>query len=113
LADRGAEKRVRRGKLEIVGKLDLHGYGQDAARAALIGFLLHKHAEGGGVVIVVTGKGGRLRNGETAPGVLRQRLPEWLAAPELRPILSGYAQAHRGHGGAGAYYVFVRGQPSD
>ncbi|MBL8549876.1 MAG: Smr/MutS family protein [Hyphomonadaceae bacterium] len=107
LADRGDEKRVRRGKLEIDAKLDLHGYTQDQARAALGAFLARAQGEGARVVIVVTGKG-RLRDGEAAPGVLKRRLPEWLAAGEVRSIVAGYAEAHARHGGAGAFYVFLR-----
>jgi DNA-nicking Smr family endonuclease len=108
LADRSPEKRVRRGKLDVGAKLDLHGFTQDEARAALTRFLLHASADGVRVVLVVTGKGGRLRSGESAPGVLKQRLPEWLAGGGLRPLVAGYAEAHQRHGGGGAYYVFVR-----
>jgi DNA-nicking Smr family endonuclease len=103
VADRGGEKRVRRGRVEIWGSLDLHGYTQDQARAALIGFLHRARADGGRVVIVVTGKG---RGGEM--GVLKARTPDWLSAPELRPLVSGMAPAHAKHGGAGAMYVFLR-----
>ncbi|MGE0828674.1 MAG: Smr/MutS family protein [Hyphomonadaceae bacterium] len=108
LADRGAEKRVRRGKLDIAARLDLHGHTQEEARRALGGFLARVRADGGRVALVVTGKGGRLANGEAAPGVLKQRLPEWLASGALRPLVAGYAQAHQRHGGGGAYYVFLR-----
>jgi DNA-nicking Smr family endonuclease len=100
--DRATEKRVRRGKLEIGATLDLHGYGQDGARSALGRFLRAAQARAYGVVIVITGVG---RGGE---GVLKRRLPDWLAERELRPLVSGFAQAHRAHGGAGAFYVFIR-----
>jgi DNA-nicking Smr family endonuclease len=99
---------VRRGKLSVDAVLDLHGFTQDRAQAALAGFVAQARANAFSVVLVVTGKGGRLVSGEAAPGVLRQRLPEWLASSALRPFISGYAQAHQRHGGSGAYYVFVR-----
>ena len=101
-ADRGAEKRVRRGKLEIDAKLDLHGYMQDGAYTALATFLQSAHRRNARVALVVTGVG------RTGIGVLKQRLPDWLAARELKPLISGYAQAHRAHGGAGAFYVFLK-----
>lgn len=113
LADRSPEKRVRRGKLEVGAKLDLHGFTQEEARAALTRFLLHARADNVRVALVVTGKGGRLRSGETAPGVLKQKLPDWLAGADLRPLISGYAQAHQRHGGGGAYYVFLRAGAAD
>jgi DNA-nicking Smr family endonuclease len=101
-ADRAGERRVRRGKLEIGGKLDLHGHTQDSAQTALSRFLRAAHGRGDRTVIVITGVG---RAGQ---GVLKQRVPEWLAARELRAIVSGFAQAHRVHGGAGAYYIFLK-----
>jgi DNA-nicking Smr family endonuclease len=100
--DRGGEKRVRRGKLRIGASLDLHGHTQDAARTALRRFLRAAHARGERTVIVVTGAG------RANEGVLKRRLPEWLAEPDLREIAGGFAQAHRAHGGAGAFYVFLR-----
>jgi len=100
--NRANEKRVRRGKLEIGATLDLHGHTQDGARSAVIRFLRRAQNRGDAAVIIVTGVG---RGGE---GVLKRRLPEWLAAAELRGVVSGFAPAHRSHGGAGAFYVFVK-----
>lgn len=108
-ADRGGEKRVRRGRLDIAAKLDLHGCSQARAKRALGDFLQRQCEEGAGVVLVVTGRGMRMdAEGERRPGVLRMRLPEWLREPEMRPWVSGYAVAHAQHGGEGAYYVFLR-----
>lgn len=100
--DRGNEKRVRRGKLEIGASLDLHGHTQDTGRAALGRFLRAAHARGDRTVIVITGVG---RSGE---GVLKRRFPEWLAERDLRALISGYAPAHHAHGGTGAFYVFIK-----
>lgn len=100
--NRGNEKRVRRGKLEIGATLDLHGHTQESAERALIRFLHRAQSRGESTVIVVTGVG---RGGE---GVLKRRLPDWLAGRELRGVISGFAPAHRTHGGGGAFYVFVK-----
>jgi DNA-nicking Smr family endonuclease len=99
-ADRGGEKRVRRGKLEIDASLDLHGHTQETGRSAVLRFIQAAHARGDRTIIVITGAG---RAGQ---GVLKQRLPDWLA--EVRPLIAGFAQAHRQHGGAGAFYVFLK-----
>jgi DNA-nicking Smr family endonuclease len=105
-ANRAGEKRVRRGKLDIGASLDLHGHTQDSGRAALGRFLRAASKRGERTVIVITGAG---RGGE---GVLKRALPEWLADSDLRALVSGFAQAHRSHGGAGAYYVFLK-RPRD
>jgi DNA-nicking Smr family endonuclease len=103
LPDRSPEKRIRRGRVEIGGRLDLHGMTQEEARGALARFVAHHRAEGARCVLVVTGKGGRAGMGE---GVLKRRLPEWLSG--LRADVGSYAAAHARHGGGGAYYVFLR-----
>jgi DNA-nicking Smr family endonuclease len=100
--NRGNEKRIRRGKLEIGGKLDLHGHTQDSGRAALGRFLRAAQRRGDRTVIVITGVG---RGGE---GVLKKRLPEWLSERDIATLIAGYAPAHRVHGGAGAFYVFLK-----
>lgn len=102
-AERSGEKRVRRGRVEIDGKIDLHGMTQVEARAALARFLGRLAAKDGRCGLVITGKG--RAGGE---GVLRRRLPEWLAEPDLAALSTGYAPAHVRHGGDGAWYVFVR-----
>jgi DNA-nicking Smr family endonuclease len=101
-ADRGGEKRVRRGRVEVGATLDLHGHTLSTARAAIARFLRVAQARGDRTVIIVTGMG---RGGE---GVLKRALPSWLAESDLRALISGYALAHRSHGGAGAFYVFLK-----
>jgi DNA-nicking Smr family endonuclease len=111
-ADRSAERKLRRGRVEIDARIDLHGMTQIAARTSLGHFLHAARSRGFRAVLVITGKGKvGTRNrepGEEAPGVIRRRFPEWLAEPELRHLISGYASAHRRHGGEGAFYVMIR-----
>ncbi len=101
-ANRGAERKVRRGQLEIDAKLDLHGHTQDRAQAALERFVRAAHARGDRTVIVITGVG---RGGE---GIIKRRFTDWIAEPRLRALIAGYAPAHRVHGGGGAFYVFLK-----
>jgi len=100
--NRIGEKRVRRGKLDLGGSLDLHGHDQESAPAAIARFLWAAQKRGETTVIIITGVG---RGGE---GILKRRLPDWLSSPDLRTIVGGYAPAHRTHGGTGAFYVFVK-----
>ena len=43
-------------------------------------------------------------------GILRHSLPHWLAAPPLSGRILQVAPAHQRHGGAGAFYVYLRRQ---
>ena len=101
-ANRGKEKRVKRGKLAVSATFDLHGHTQASAGRALPGFLSNARQDGARCVLVITGKG---RLGE---GVLKRNFLVWLETPESRSMVSGYAEAHQRHGGAGAFYVFLR-----
>lgn len=113
--DRGAEKRVRKGRLEIDGRIDLHGLTQDMALRTLRNFLAMAYRDGYRTVLVITGKGLKARERESEPwekqeepGVLKRKLPEWLGNAEFRQWVSGYAIAHLRHGGGGAFYVTMR-----
>jgi DNA-nicking Smr family endonuclease len=100
----GRRHRLMRGRDALGPRLDLHGLSQDEARVALFGFLERAAAEGWRAVLVITGKGLR------GDGVLRRRVPEWLAEPTLRSRVAGVSEAHHRHGGEGALYVALKRQ---
>jgi DNA-nicking Smr family endonuclease len=93
-----ADAHLRRGRLEPEARLDLHGLTHDGAYRALLRFLFGAQAAGQKLVLVITGKG----------GVLRERLPLWLGQAELQPLVAGVNKAHVKHGGGGAFYVLLR-----
>ena len=100
-------RRISRERDPIGAHIDLHGLGQDAARAALERFVLECWREGQRAVLVITGKGVR------GDGVLRRLTPEWLAAPHLQAVVAGISEAHRRHGGEGALYIALKRRPLD
>jgi DNA-nicking Smr family endonuclease len=99
--------KIKRGRLEVDAKLDLHGMRQSEAQRSLTAFLRRCQANGARVAIVVTGKGLTRDEG----GVLRRVVPMWLEAPNLRDVVVGFGEAARHHGGEGALYVRIR--PAD
>ncbi|WP_267425503.1 Smr/MutS family protein [Methylobacterium sp. GC_Met_2] len=107
--ERTAKVGLRRGRLAIDARIDLHGMVQAEAHAALTGFLLRARAAGHAYVLVVTGKGGSSYGEAFAErGVLRRSVPHWLRGPDLRGIVLGFEEAARHHGGGGALYVRLR-----
>jgi DNA-nicking Smr family endonuclease len=107
--DHRTRVKLRRGRLEVDAKLDLHGYRQAEAHRALIEFLRRAQAAGAKMAIIVTGKGQSVRRDDLEqPGVLRRMTPIWLQAPGLRDVVASFGEASRHHGGEGALYVQIR-----
>lgn len=108
--DRKAFTRLKRGKSKPEARIDLHGMTAATAHSALTAFLLRAYSDGKRLVLVITGKGKHLDDGDPVPrrtGVLRQQLPHWLDQPPLRQIVMQTTPAHQRHGGSGAFYVYL------
>jgi len=89
----------------IGARVDLHGLDQDRARLVLETFLRRSWEDGYRAALVITGKGVQ------GDGILRRRVPAWLADPALAAIVAGVSEAHRRHGGEGALYVALKRRP--
>ncbi len=102
LIEPGLLTRIKKGREPLEGTLDLHGMTQANAYEHLQAFVAQAYDAGIRTVLVITGKG------QAPGGVLKQKLPEWLAAESVRPYVSGYAPAAPSDGGQGAWYVRIR-----
>jgi len=100
--DINLHRRLARGREALAARIDLHGLTQDAARATLAGFVRRSVEDGWRAVLVITGKG------VSGDGVLRRRVPDWLAEAPIREHVAGVSEAHRRHGGEGALYVALK-----
>ena len=110
--DPAIHKKVRRGRIDIDGTIDLHGMTQTVARETLRRYIGARAARGDRTLLVITGKGTKTDNdyisAMTERGILRTMLPIWLSEPGLSHMISGWSLAARGHGGEGAWYVRLR-----
>jgi DNA-nicking Smr family endonuclease len=114
--ERRKARKLSSGRIEIDGRIDLHGMRQSEAHVALRRFLKRGYAEGKRWVLVITGKGAPVRTAlderserdGIERGVLRRNVPRWLAEPELAGIVIGFTTAAVNHGGEGALYVHLR-----
>ena len=81
--DPAIHKKVRRGRIEIDGTIDLHGMTQVVARETLRRFIGARAARGDRTLLVITGKGAKTENdyiaAMTERGILRTMLPIWLS----------------------------------
>lgn len=96
------KRRLTRERDPIEARIDLHGFGRFEAEDQLRGFLTSCQARGMRAVLVITGQG------RLGGGVIRASFAEWMHAPTLRAVVSGYTVAHQRHGGNGAFYVTLR-----
>ncbi len=112
--DKRSAERLRRGQINIDGRLDLHGHTQADAHRALHVFITASYRAGRRCVLVITGKGGPRDDvdGGFMPdrdsGVLRRNLPRWLGEGAVRQLVLRIETARPQHGGEGAYYVLLR-----
>lgn len=103
-------QRLVRGKLDIDGRLDLHGLTQEQAKVMLRTKLLQAHERGKRLILVITGKG-KMRTDEfnrDVVGVLRRNVPLWLRQSPLSSVVLEVTTAQHRHGGDGAFYVYLR-----
>ena len=96
------QRRLSRERDPIEDRIDLHGFGRFEAEDQLRAFLSGAQARGLRAVLVITGQG------RIGGGVIRASIHEWLQSAAFRPIVSGFAIAHRRHGGDGAIYVTLK-----
>ena len=102
--DRRTADRLKRGRLEIEARIDLHGMTRAAAQEALTRFVVAAADRGQRCVLVITGKG----TFSGGPGVLKQDVPKWLNMPPLRDRIVAVQEAQPRHGGGGALYVLLK-----
>ena len=109
--DKRQFQRMTRGKLVPEARIDLHGMTLGQAHGALNGFILRSQAAGLRLVLVITGKGRTTADDgpiPRRPGALKLDVPHWLRMAPLGPVVLEIREAHARHGGAGAYYVYLK-----
>ncbi|MGH1378491.1 MAG: Smr/MutS family protein [Alphaproteobacteria bacterium] len=110
--DYRTSQRLKRGKIKIEGRLDLHGKTQIEAYDALLDFIPRSYNQGKRCVLIITGKGNRQDSStsllHSKPGILKQRTPEWLTTPPLNAYVLKTETARQTDGGEGALYVLLR-----
>ena len=98
-------RKIRRGKVQIQARLDLHGMSQKEAHKSLLIFLEETYVSSKKLVLVITGKG-QAQDGKL--GVLRRVVPKWMNELPMKKWIRGHGYAAPSDGGEGALYVLLR-----
>lgn len=102
--DARSNQRLRQGRITPDVRLDLHGLSRAQAQLRVHQAVIQAAAQGKRCLLVITGRG---RFSPEGRSVLRDALPDWLNAPDLRPLILAVRQAAPHHGGAGAVYIYL------
>lgn len=112
--DHRTQQRLKRGKIAIDARLDLHGMSQSQAYEALSRFIPKAYEAEKRCVLIITGKG-LPRSGDLSLlersrhiGILKRRVPEWLRASPFESYILDVQFARPQHGGDGALYILLR-----
>ncbi len=105
--DRQTARKIKRGRMAVESRIDLHGMTQEQAYKALDIFIATAATAGKRLVLVITGKG----SGPGTTGVLRRNVPHWLRQISSSSMVIGHSEAEPRDGGAGALYVRLRKKP--
>ena len=104
-------RKLVQGRKEIDATLDLHGMTSAQAQARFQVFINQGARAGWRLILVITGKGNKTHMDEfnrPRSGVLRSSLPDWVRSAALSDKVLQVTPAQQRHGGAGAFYVYLR-----
>lgn len=110
--DKRTAIRLKRGQMPIDGRIDLHGLYQRDAKTRLLGFIAQSFQRGDRCVLVITGKGQLVFEGEApgsnTPGVIKRSFKSWLSDEPYASMILKIEKAQIKDGGEGAYYILLR-----
>ena len=110
--DKRTAEKLKKGKMHIDARLDLHGLNRTQAHENLNGFLQACYQKNLRCVLVITGKGKSQSRSEDwltpSKGILKEHVPLWLGEGYLRKIVLKYVPAQPKDGGSGALYVYLK-----
>ena len=99
--DKRSADKLRKGKMVIDARLDMHGMSQEQAHRALNAFIEAAFVTQKRCVQVVTGKG---------KGILQQAVPEWLNQMPNRARIISFTHTPQHQGGTGALNILIKRQ---
>ncbi|MDA9748714.1 Smr/MutS family protein [Pelagibacteraceae bacterium] len=108
-------KELKRGKINIDRRIDLHGYGLVEAHEKFISEVKKNYNKNKRCLLIITGKGvhKKIENQlDTSPklfyGKIKNSIINWIKEDDLKKYILTYQDAGIEHGGDGALFVYLR-----
>ena len=110
---REVNKKIKRGKIQIDKKIDLHGLSVDSAKQLFIQTVLSCYHNNKRCILFVTGKGARKPKEPDGKsklfyGKIRSSFIEWASSNDVKTKILNVQQASPRFGGDGAFFVYLR-----
>ncbi len=103
-------KRIKKGRLKIESRLDLHGFTIEESKEKVVNFILRNYKSKKRLLLLITGKGKRLSvsEGWRGTGKLKENVPLWLKSVQLSRYILWFDFANRENGGEGALMIYLK-----
>ena len=108
-------KELKRGKVQIDRRIDLHGYGLVEAHEKFISEVKKNYNKNKRCLLIITGKGVHKKNEndqDTNPklfyGKIKNSIIKWINEDDLKKYILTYQDAGFEYGGDGALFVYLR-----
>ena len=110
LLEKNTLKKIKKGKLKIESKLDLHGFTIKESKEKVVNFILRNYKSKRRLLLLITGKGKRLSvsEGWRGTGKLKENVPLWLRSVELSKYILWFDFATPENGGKGALMIYLK-----
>lgn len=105
--DKKILKKLNSGHINPELKLDLHGMLKEEASREVKRFVSGAFHSGKRLILVIPGKGKDM-DGRRGFGPLNQLIKHLLSKPPTSEYILHFQEAHRCHGGSGAYYIYLK-----
>ena len=103
-------RKIKKGKLKIQSKLDLHGFTVEESKKKVAEFILKNYEYKKRLLLIITGKGKRLgvSEGWKGTGRLKKNVPIWLRSVQLSKYILWFDSASPENGGEGALMIYLK-----
>ena len=106
-------KKLKKGKVKIDKKIDLHGYKTHEAEKIFDEKIQEFYNQEKRCILFITGKGLKSRKNENIKeglylGKIRAAIANWVKKDNNQQKILYFMQAHSRHGGNGSFYVYLR-----